>query len=180
MTLICFIVVATLLVILQTTLLMPIPVWAFAPDFYFILVAYLASRFTLLPALILVYIIGLMLDVLTGTVLGMFSSLCFTGFALIRLFANKVVYKNFLYSIPLIALAFFALSGLVYLVFDFLYPDHLVPWVWWEMAVRTALVALFTYPLFRLFDVIHTYGENTVLPWKRLRTRPDSPRRRQT
>ena len=180
MTLFCFIVVAALLVILQTTLLMPTPVWVFAPDFYFILVAYLASRFTLVSGLILIYLIGLMLDVLAGTVLGMFSSLCFTGFALIRLFANKMVYKNFLYSIPLIALAFFALSGLVYLVFDFLYPNQLVSWVWWEMAVRTALVALFTCPLFRLFDMVHSYGENTVLPWKRLRMRPDSQRRRQT
>ncbi len=80
----------------------------------------------------------------------------------------------------LIALSFFLLSALVYLVFDFLYPDQLVSWVWWEMIVRTLLVAAFTYPLFRLLDKVYAYGENTVFPWKRLKVRPNSPHRRQT
>lgn len=180
MTFICFFVVAILLVVLQTTLLMPTPVWLFAPDFYFIFIAYLASRFPIFPALALVYIVGLMLDVLTGTVLGMFSSLCFAGFGLIRLLADKLVYKEFLYSIPVVALSFFLLSALVYLVFDFLYPDQLVTWVWWEMIVRSLLVAAFTYPLFRLLDKVYAYGENTVFPWKRLKVRPSNTRRRQT
>lgn len=180
MTTLCFFVVAVLLVVLQTTLLMPTPVWLFAPDFYFIFIAFLACRFTTFPALFLVYILGLMLDVLAGTVLGIFSSLCFAGFGLIRLFADKMVYKDFLYSIPLIALSFFLLSALVYLVFDFLYPNQLVPWVWWAMAVRTLLVAAFTYPLFRLLDMVYAYGENTVFPWKRLKVRPSNSHRRQT
>ena len=180
MTTICFLAVAALLVVLQTTLLMPTPVWLFAPDFYFIFIAYLASRFTIFPALFLIYALGLMLDVLAGTLLGMFSSLCFVGFALIRLFVNKMVYRDFLYSIPLIAVSFFLLSALVYLIFDFLYPEQLVPWVWWEMIVRTLLVAAFTYPLFRLLDMVYAYGENTVFPWKRLKVRPNNTRRRQT
>ena len=48
-----------LLVILQTTLLMFSPLWTFVPDFYFIFVAYLASRFTVFQALILIYLLGL-------------------------------------------------------------------------------------------------------------------------
>ena len=47
----CFLILGALLVILQTTLLMPSPLWAFAPDFYFIFVAYLASHFTVLGIL---------------------------------------------------------------------------------------------------------------------------------
>ncbi len=180
MTIIFFIIVGILLVILQTTLLMPTPVWPFAPDLYFIFVAYLASRFAAFPALITVYILGLMLDVLAGTVLGMYSSLCFAGYALIRLFADKNVYRDFFFSIPLISLSFFLLSALMYLVFDFLYVDQLVSWSWWEMLVRTVLVAALTYPLFRLLDMVYAYGENTVFPWKRLRTRSDNQRRRQT
>lgn len=180
MTLLFFLVVAALLVVLQTTLLMPTPVWPFAPDFYFIFIAFLAGRFAIAPGLFLVYVIGLMLDVLAGTVLGMYSSLCFAGFGLIRLLTDKMVYKEFLWSIPIIALSFFLLSALVYLVFDFLYPDQLVSWVWWEMIVRTLLVAAFTYPLFRLLDKLYVYGENTIFPWKRLKVRPSNTRRRQT
>ncbi len=180
MTFLCFLVVGTLLVVMQTTLLMPTPIWPFAPDLYFIFVAFLASRFSILSSLILIYLLGLMLDVLTGTVLGMFSSLCFLGFAVIRLFAGNAMYRDFLYSIPLISLTFSVLSGLLYLLFDFFYAGQLVPWNWGEMLVRTLLVALFTYPLFRFLDMVYTYGENTVLPWKRLRARPDNSRRRQT
>ncbi len=180
MTLIFFLAVAVLLVVLQTTLLMPTPVWLFAPDFYFIFIAFIASRFAAMPALFLVYVVGLMLDVLAGTVLGMYSSLCFAGYGLILLLTDKMVYKEFLWSIPIIALSFFLLSALVYLVFDFLYPGQLVSWAWWEMVVRTLLVAAFTYPLFRLLDMVYAYGENTVFPWKRLKVRPNNTRRRQT
>ena len=180
MTFLCFLVVGTLLVVLQTTLLMPTPVWAFSPDFYFIFVAYLASRFTPVLGLLLVYLLGLMLDVLVGTMLGMFSTLCFAGFACIRLFSSRMVRWDFLYSIPLISLTFFLLSALVYLVFDFLYVGQLVTWVWWEMLIRAALVAAFTYPLFRLLDKLYTYSENMVYPWKRLRVRSYKPKRRQT
>lgn len=179
MTFLCFLVVGTLLVIVQTTLLMPTPVWRFAPDLYFIFVAFLASRFAVFPALLLVYLVGLMLDVLMGTVLGMYSSLCFLGFGLIRLFASNTVYRDFFYSIPMISLSFLALSGLLYLLFDFFYTGQLIPWKWGEMLIRTLLVALFTYPLFRFLDMVQAYGDNTVLPWKRLRTRSDATRRRQ-
>ena len=91
-----------------------------------------------------------------------------------------MVYRDFLYSIPLIAVSFFLLSALVYLIFDFLYPEQLVPWVWWEMIVRTLLVAAFTYPLFRLLDMVYAYGEITVFPWKRLKVRANNSPRRQT
>ena len=80
----------------------------------------------------------------------------------------------------MISLSFFLLSALMYLIFDFLYVDQLVSWSWWEMLVRTVLVAALTYPLFRLLDMVYAYGENTVFPWKRLRTRSDNQRRRQT
>lgn len=181
MNLLCFAVVGTLLVILQTTLLMPSPVWVFAPDLYFVFVAYLAvSRFSWFSALLLVYLTGLMLDVLSGPLLGMYSLICFAGFACIRPFAGRVVCREFFYSIPLIAIIFLALSALAYVIFDFIHPASLAPWVWWEMGVRALLVAVFVWPLFRLLDMVYNYGENSVAPWKRLRARSTGPRRRQT
>ena len=175
-----FLVVGALLVILQTTLLMPTPVWPLAPDFYYIFVAFLASRFAALPALVLIYFLGLLLDVLVGTVLGMSTLLCFSGFAVIRLFSGRTGSRDFFYSIPLIALSFLVLSGLTYGIFNFLYSGQLGVWDWREMGIRTLMVALFTYPLFRLLDVIHAYGESARLPWKRPKVRTDGTRRRRT
>ena len=181
MNLFCFAVVGALLVILQTTLLMPSPVWSFAPDLHFIFVAYLAtSRFSWFAALSLVYITGLLMDVLAGTLLGMFSLICFAGFACIRPFAGRVVCREFFYSIPLISLVFLAVSILAYVIFDFFHPDRLAPWVWWEMGMRTLLVAVLIWPFFRLLDMVYSYGENSVMPWKRLRAQSGGARRRQT
>ena len=176
-----FLVVGALLVILQTTLLMPTPVWPLAPDFHYIFVAFLASRFPALPALVLIYFLGLLLDVLVGTVLGMSTLLCFSGFAVIRLFSGRGGTRDFLYAVPLIALSFLALSGLIYIVFNFLYVGRLGVWDWREMGLRTLMVALFTSPLFRLLDVIYAYGQSARPPWKRLKVRAsDRPRRRST
>ena len=72
-----FIVLGVLLVILQTTLCMPTPVWLLAPDFYYILVGYLAYRLDLVRSLLIILPLGCTLDVLSGTVLGMYSILCF-------------------------------------------------------------------------------------------------------
>ncbi len=180
MTLIFFICLGTLLVVLQTTLFMPSPAWAYAPDFFYIFIAYLASRFDVFRGILLVYLVGLMLDVLVGSVLGMYSLLCFLGYGLIRIVEQNLKRGSLLYSIPLISCSFLLLSGLVYLIFNFLYAGQLVSWNWIEIFIRTALVTLFTYPLFRLFDMLYAYAENMQPLWKRPRVRPDSQRRRQT
>lgn len=181
MRLLYFAVVGALLAVLQTTLLMPSPTWVFAPDLYFVFVAYLAaSRFSWFPALVLVYLTGLIMDVLSGTLLGMFSLLCFAGFACIRPFAGRVVCKEFFYSIPLISILFLVLSALVYVSFDFIHPGQLAPWVWWEKGTRALLLALCIWPLFKLLDMVYNYAENSAMPWKRLRARSTGPKRRQT
>lgn len=175
-----FLLVGTLLVILQTTLLMPTPIWPFAPDFHFIFVVYMARRLPIFSSLVLVYLMGLMLDVLSGTILGMSSLLCFASFGLVRLFSERLVLRDLFCSIPLVSLAFFLLSGLVYVIFDFLNQGQLVPWDWWEMGIRTLMVAVFAWPLFRFLDVVYEHSLTASLPWKRQKTRDNAHRRRQT
>ena len=111
MTLIFFICLGTLLVVLQTTLFMPSPAWAYAPDFFYVFIAYLASRFDVFRGILLVYLVGLMLDVLVGSVLGMYSLLCFLGYGLIRIVEQNLKRGSLLYSIPLISCSFLLLSS---------------------------------------------------------------------
>ena len=77
-----FIVTGLLLIILQTTICMPTPIWLPAPDFYYVLVAYLAFRLDLLRSLIILFPLVCILDVLSGTILGMYALLCFSGYFL--------------------------------------------------------------------------------------------------
>jgi rod shape-determining protein MreD len=173
-----FIVVGLLLVILQTTLFMPRPVWLLSPDLYYILVAYLAYRLDVLRSLSILFPLVFFLDVLSGTVLGTYALLCFGGYFLIRAVAGHLPINEALYQVPLIGMSYFTVSWLVYLLLELLQPGHLVPWSWWRMLVRALLVALFAYPLFFCFDRVQKYSHRDYLPWNRLRLRNDKRRRR--
>ena len=111
-----FIVVGLLLAILQTTICMPTPLWLPAPDFYYILVAYLAFRLDLMRSLIILFPLVCILDVLSGTILGMYALLCFSSYFLLRLLSAKLPVNQFLYQIPLVGLSYLAVSWVVYLL----------------------------------------------------------------
>jgi rod shape-determining protein MreD len=174
-----FMAVGLVLVILQTTLCMPTPVWLAAPDFYFVLVAYLAFRLDLLRSLIILFPLVCVLDVVSGTILGMYALLCFGGYFLLRLLSAKLPVNEYLYQIPLIGVSYLAVSWVVYLFLDLLEPGQQIPWSWWKMLVRTALISVAAYPLFFLFDSIQKVSHRRFFPWNKFRLRTDNRRRRQ-
>ena len=174
-----FIVLGVLLVILQTTLCMPTPVWLLAPDFYYILVGYLAYRLDLVRSLLIILPLGCTLDVLSGTVLGMYSILCFSGYFLLRFASDKLPVHESLYQVPLIGLSFLLISWCVYILVQALGIGELIAWSTWKMVVRSILVIMFSYPLFLLFDLVRRMSQRSLVPWKRLRLRTDNRRRPQ-
>lgn len=173
-----FIVVGLLLVILQTTICMPSPVWLFAPDCYYVLVGYLAYRLDLLRSLIVLFPLVCMLDVLSGTVLGMYAIYCFSGYFLIRFIAEKLPVNESLYQIPLIGTSYLLVSWGVYWCIRFFEPGEIVSWSWWRMLIRAASVSLLTYPLFYVFDLVLKYSQRRFFPWNSLRMGNDNRRRR--
>ncbi len=174
-----FILVGLLLVIMQTTLCMPSPVWLLAPDCYYVLVAYLAYRLDLLRSLMVLFPLACILDVLSGTVLGMYAILCFSSYFLLRFISGKLPVNESLYQIPLVGLSYLVVSWGVYLFLQFIEPEGLVSWSWWRMIVRALLVAALAYPLFSIFDLVLKYSHRNFFPWNRLRLRTDNRRRRQ-
>ncbi|MGE4559096.1 MAG: hypothetical protein AB7E77_02760 [Desulfobulbus sp.] len=173
-----FILVGLLLVILQTTVFMPKLVWLPAPDFYFILVAFLAYRLELLHSLIILFPLACFLDVLCGTVLGSYALICFGGFFFLKTVAGKLPIRESLYQIPLIGVAYLVVHWLLYLLLEFLQPGQLVAWSWWQMGMRALLVVTLGYPLFFLFEKVRKFSLSNYLPWNRLRLRTDNRRRR--
>ena len=106
MVVVSFILLGVLLVIVQTTLCMPSPVWWLAPDFSYVLVGYLAYRLDLVRSVIILFPLGCTLDVLSGTVLGLHSLLCYGGYFLLRFVSGKLPVLESLYQIPLVATSF--------------------------------------------------------------------------
>jgi len=173
-----FIAVGVVLAILQTTVCMRTPVSYLAPDFYFVLVAYLALRLDMLRSLIILFPLACVLDVLSGTILGTYALICFGGYFFLRQLVGQLPVNALLYHLPLISLSFLAVSWAVHLVFEFLQPGQQAAWSWWKMVSRTLLVALCSYPLFLLFDLIQKYSQRSFLSWSTLRLRSDNRRRR--
>ncbi|PIE57090.1 MAG: hypothetical protein CSA34_00640 [Desulfobulbus propionicus] len=166
-----FILIGTVLVILQTTLFMLDPVWLLAPDLYYILVAFVAYRFDLLRGLIVLFPLAGLLDVLCGSVLGMYAIICFGGFFSLRLLARYLPVREGFYQIPMIGVSYLALYWLVYLPLSLFGPEQMIPWSWPRMLVRMGLVVLFAAPLFRGMILIEQKLQSKPSPLARLRAR---------
>lgn len=174
MIVVVFTLIGLLLIVAQTTLFMITPVWVAAPDFYFILVAYLAYRMDVLRSLLILFFLGCVLDVFSGTILGMYSIYCFAAFFLLRFTAKKMPLSESLYQVPLIGVSYLVVTWITYLLITALDPGLHITWVWWKMIIRALLVVLFSYQLFRFFNFVHTRLKKGVFSWKKLRVHSDN------
>ncbi|PIE63801.1 MAG: rod shape-determining protein MreD [Desulfobacterales bacterium] len=163
-----------LLVILQTSVCMLHPTWLLAPDFYYILVAYLAYRFDFFRSVIILFFLGCVLDVFSGTILGMYSMICFCGFFLLRYIAQKLPLSESLYQIPLIGVSYLVVFWINYILICLFKPGLLIEWSWWKMLIRTFLLVALSYPFFRFFEAANTRLRKGFTVRKKVRGRTDN------
>lgn len=178
MLVISFILIGVLLITVQTTVFMLSPVWLMAPDFYFILVAFLAYRMDLFRSLIILFPLSCLLDVFSGIMPGTYTLLCFGGFFQLRLMAQKMPVNESLYQVPLIGVSYLAISWVVYIFLSFLDSTALVPWSWPKMLIRAGLVMLFAPLLFKIFTWLNKRMQRSFLPMRKLKVRSGNVYRR--
>ncbi|MDW7772714.1 MAG: hypothetical protein SCH71_07465 [Desulfobulbaceae bacterium] len=171
MTVLVFIVLGILLIVLQTSVFMIHPLWVAAPDFYFILVAFLAYRFDLLRSLIIIFPLSWIMDVFSGVVLGMYPAICFGAFLLLKTLSVKVPLRESYYQMPLIGVGYLVVAKIVYFGISLFEPGVLVPWSWPEMLIRAGLMILLAFPLFRFFEYISKRLQHNFIPYRLLRVR---------
>ncbi len=164
-----FFILGLLLIGLQTTVFMVHPLWIAAPDCYFILVAYLAYRHDILRSLIILFPLGMIFDVVSGQLLGMYPALFLLGFGLLRLMAVRMPVRESFYQLPMIGVCYLLVSWVVYLVMNFAASVVLIPWSWPVMLARAGLVVLFAFPLFRFFEFFSRQTSGRLAGWRRLR-----------
>ncbi len=164
-------VVGLVLIILQTTVFMFTPTWVAAPDFYYILVAYLAYRIDLFRGLIILLPVSCVLDVFSGTIIGMYPAICFSGYFLLRFISSKMPVRESLYQIPFVAVSYLVVSWLVFQLLNFIQPGTLIPWSWPVMLLRAGLIILFSFPLFRFFEFLNLHLRGRLSSLKILRSR---------
>lgn len=169
MVVVTYTLIGLLLVVLQTTILMFNPLWAAAPDFYYILVAYLAYRMDLLRGLIILFPVSWTMDVLSGVVLGTYPAICFTAFVLLKFLAVKLPVRESLYQVPFIGVSYLVVSKFVYTVLTFMEPGAPAPWSWPVVLLRVVLLVVFAFPLLRLLELVNQRLQGNFISFKMLR-----------
>ena len=166
MLIIAYLIIGLLLIVLQTTVFMFTPTWAAAPDFYYILVAYLAYRLDLLRGLVILLPLSCILDVFSGTILGMYPAICFLGYFLLKYISIKLPVRKSLYQVPLVAVSYLVVCSIVFWFLNLMQPDTLVDWSWPLMLLRAALIVLFSFPLFRFFEFFSRFLQSRFFSLK--------------
>ena len=166
-----FLITGLLLVVLQTTVFMITPLSMAAPDFYYILVAYLGYRMDILRGLAILLPVSCLLDVYSGTIIGMYPAICLSGFFLLKFLAIKMPVRKSLYQVPLIAVSYIVVCWLLHMALDVIQPDTLVRWSWPLMLLRAGLIILFSYPLFQFFELLNRCFRARISSFKLLRSR---------
>jgi rod shape-determining protein MreD len=160
-----FILLGLFLAVAQTTVLMPTPTWPVSPDLHYILAAYLAYQFDPCRSTLILLPLSCVLDVYSGTVIGLHPALCGCGYLLLRVMAVKMPVRKSLYQIPLIALSYLLVAWLVVLLLSLLQPEAGLSWNWLTMLLRAGLIYLLSFPLFRFFSCIDRQLRGRLSDW---------------
>jgi rod shape-determining protein MreD len=170
-----FMLTGVLLAAVQTTVLMPGPLWPAAPDLYYVLVAYTAYHFRFCRSAAILLPVSWVMDVYSGTVTGLYPAICCCGYLLLKFMTVKMPVRKSLYELPLAAVSYLAVSWLEVLLLELLLPEAGIRWSWPAMLFRAGLVYLCAFPLFSWFDFLKARLLNNLLSRRTGRGRPRSP-----
>jgi len=154
MTVFAFIITGLILLTLQTTVLMPEPLWYGSPDLCFILTAYLAYRMNYLAGILIILPVSWFSDVFCGTVLGTYPIAYLSAFLLLKYISQHMPVRESLYQLPLIGAVYLIIHRLLYFGLGFIEPTPLSAWSWPVILIKALIMVLLAFPLLRFFDAI--------------------------
>ena len=152
-----FLLVGTLLIVVQTTILQILPSWLGFPDFVFILIAFAAFRFDWLPGCILSFSLGWMMDVVTGIYLGMYVVKYLIVFFGLKLLSQNSPVKEAAYQVPLVGGSYFLVQLGFYAALTMAATDLVSPWSWNRAGRETIILMIATVPCFLLLNSLYEY-----------------------
>ncbi|MDR9500538.1 MAG: rod shape-determining protein MreD [Desulfurivibrionaceae bacterium] len=149
-----FILVATLLLILQTSFLPGLPGWFAKIDPLFVLVVFVSVRLDPYRGALLIIYIGMLTDIFSGIYSGLHPVIYLALHFMIKLLSRPLVLNEPPHQIPLVLASYIFVMGLTHMITTLLSPEAISLWSWKEIIVRLLLLALITMPLFSLYDYI--------------------------
>jgi len=152
-----FLLIGMFLIVMQTTVLQILPDWFGYPDLIFILIAFLAFRFDWLRGCMLAFMLGWMMDVVSGIHLGVFAVKYVVVFFMLFLMTQNSPVKESAYQIPLVGISYFMAQIGFWVMLSTTSADLVSPWSWNRAGTETIILMIATVPCFLLFNSLYEY-----------------------
>lgn len=149
-----FFVLEIVLVSLQTTLMPYLPQALGKPDLIFILVAFIGYRFDWLSGLVLIFLVGWMLDVVSSLYMGTYSIQYILVFIALKAVAANSPLREVAYQVPLTAFFYLVSQLALYFIFSMVTPESQSLWSWTETVQNTIILLVATVPCFLFFNLL--------------------------
>jgi rod shape-determining protein MreD len=153
----CFLPLGVLLIVIQSTLLQFFPAWFGRPDLVYILVAFIAYRFDWIRGLFIVFLLGWMMDVVSGMYLGTYPLQYFLVFVSLKILSENSPVKETAYQVPLVGISYFLVQMALYSVYSLTRPDTIPEWSWSKVIVISLILVVATIPCFLLYNSFFEY-----------------------
>lgn len=147
-----FIILGATLLVIQTTILTRMPPWIGSPDLLFLLVLFMATRMNSYRGLILTMIYGLMMDIFSGVIPGLFSVVYLALFLAIKYISRHLIINEPTHQPPLAAASYLACSGIIYLYIVLFSPETDLFWTWRDLLLQMLILAILALPCFQMMD----------------------------
>lgn len=159
-----FFVIGALLIVTQMTLFNVFPPWLVRPDFLYIFVAFAAYRFSWGGGLFYVYVLGWMVDVVSGIHLGIYPLQNILVFTALKMLTENSPLKESTYQVPLVAISYFLVQMGFYFLHSIMAPGMLPIWSWEKIFQDTVILFLATIPTFVLLNYFYElFGTRRVI-----------------
>jgi rod shape-determining protein MreD len=171
-----FITLGSFLLVLQTSLFADLPAWIGNPDLLFLLVVFLAARMADLRGFFLVLILGLLMDIFSGIIPGLFPVLYGGLFLIIKFLSRQVILDEPAHQPALASLSYLACHSVIYLYLLIANQGIDLSWSWHDLLLAMLIQAVLALPLFQFFSyLLATFSADRDRLW--LPRRPKSGNR---
>jgi rod shape-determining protein MreD len=161
MFIVIFLILGILILVVQTTFLQLLPGWLGKPDILFLLIVYISCQKEILAGAVIIFLLGLLMDVFSGVFLGLYPVIYLLVFAFIKGISRKVALNEFAYQVPLAVISYLLVSIFMFVFSNSLAPDSPPQWSWGAILLQLLMLTVIGAPVFGVFDSIMNFYRST-------------------
>lgn len=148
-----FLCTGILLIVLQTSVLQQIlPVWLGQPDPLFLFIVFMALRMGIVKGAALTFLFGLLMDIVSGLVLGLYPVGYLLLFVAIKVGAGRIPLDEAVYRVPLAMVGYLLVTNGIFYGSIVLSDGNPHAWSFTMLLIQTGMMTALAFPAFYLYD----------------------------